>query len=58
MAGTSELPIMNIINIIVKNKITTHKNLIKMRQMTLNDCKFDIKKSLDTLLHLYISQGY
>ena len=34
-----------------KNKITTQKNLIDMKQMTLNDPKFDIKKSLDTLLY-------
>ena len=27
----------------------TLKNLIEMRQMTLNDTKFDIKKTLDTL---------
>ena len=32
-----------------KNKITTLENLIEMWQMTLNDPKFDIKKSLDTL---------
>ena len=35
-----------------KNKITTPENLIEMWQMTLNDPKFDIKKSLDTLLCL------
>ena len=29
----------------LKNKITTLKNLIEMRQLTLNDPKFDIKKS-------------
>ena len=34
-----------------KNKITTQKNLIDMKQMTLNDPKFDIKKSLDNLLY-------
>ena len=33
----------------LKNTITTLKNLIKMREMTLNDPKFDIKKSLDTM---------
>ena len=37
-----ELPIMNIIN--KENKITTLKNLTKMKQMTLNDPKFDNKK--------------
>ena len=49
MAWRSELPMMNIINTTLKNKIMTLKNLIEMRQMTLNDPKFDIKKSLDTL---------
>ena len=33
----------------LKNKIKTLKNLIGMRQMTLSDPKFDIKKSLETL---------
>ena len=33
----------------LKNKIATLKNLIEMKQMTLNDTKFVIKKSLDTL---------
>ena len=33
----------------LKNKIKNLKNLIEMRQMTLNDPKFDIKKSLDSL---------
>ena len=37
----------------MKNKITTLKNLIEMRQMTLNDLKFDIKKSLDNLCKLF-----
>ena len=32
-----------------RNKTTTLKNLIEIWQMTLNDPKFDIKKSLDTL---------
>ena len=36
-------------NITLKNNITTLKNLIEMWQMTLNDRKFDIKKSLDSL---------
>ena len=40
---------MNIINMTLKNKIGTLKNLIEMRQMTLNDPNFDIKKSSDTL---------
>ena len=47
----SELPKKNIINMTLKNKITTLKNVIEMRQMTLNDPKFDIKKSLDTLVN-------
>ena len=33
----------------LKNKIITLKNLIEMWQMTRNDPKFYIKKSLDTL---------
>ena len=48
-AWRSELPMMNIINMTLKNKITTLKNLTEMRQMTLNVPKFDIKKSLDNL---------
>ena len=50
MACRSELPTRNIINETLKNKITTLKNFIEMKQMTLNDPKFDIKKSLNTLL--------
>ena len=42
MAWRSELPMMNIINMTLKN---TTKSLIKMKQMTLNDPKFDIKKT-------------
>ena len=38
------------INMTLKNKMRTLKNLIEIRQMTLNDPKFDIKKPLDTLL--------
>ena len=34
----------------LKNKIIILKNQIEMKQMTLNDPKFDIKKSLDTLI--------
>ena len=44
---------MNIINITLKNKVMTLKNLIEMRQITLNDSKFDIKKLLGTLLMLH-----
>ena len=51
IAWRSDLPMMCIINMTPKNKITTQKNLIDMKQMTLNDPKFDIKKSLDTLLY-------
>ena len=43
---------MSIKNMTLKNKITTLKNLIEMKQMTLNDPKFDIKKLLDTLNYL------
>ena len=43
------LPMMNIVNVTLKNKIMTLKKFIEMRQMTLNDPKFDIKKSRDTL---------
>ena len=46
MGWCSELSIVNIINIM------TLKNLIEIIQLTLNDPKFDIKKSLDTLLCL------
>ena len=49
MACRSELPTRNIINMIMKNKIITLTNLIEMKQMTPNDPKFDIKKSLGTL---------
>ena len=34
----------------LKNKIMILKNQIEMKQMTLNDPKFDIKKSLDALI--------
>ena len=50
MAWRPELQMVNIINMTLKSKITTQKNLIEMRPMTLNYPKFDIKKSLDTLL--------
>ena len=45
----SKLPIINIGKMTLKSKITTLKNFIEMRHMTLNNPKFDIKKSLDTL---------
>ena len=35
---------MNVINISLKNKTANLKNLTEMRQMTLNDTKFDTKK--------------
>ena len=44
------LPMMNIVNVTLKNKIMTLKKFIEMRQMTLNYPKFDIKKSRDTLV--------
>ena len=37
----------------LKNKFMTLKNLIEMRQITLNDPKFDIKKLLGILINLY-----
>ena len=40
------------INMTLKSKIATLKNLIEMWQMNLNDPKFDIRKSLDTLVLL------
>ena len=43
---------ISIKNMTLKNKITTLKNLIEMKQITLNDPKFDIKKLLDTLTYL------
>ena len=51
----SELPMMNIIQITLKNKITTLKNLIEVREITLNDPKFGINKSLDTLLYDWLN---
>ena len=39
----------------VENKITTLKNLIEMREITLNDPKFGINKSLDTFLHDWLN---
>ena len=36
----------------------TLKNQIEMRQMTLNDPKFDIKKSLDTLKKEFVKHFY
>ena len=41
MARRSELPMRNIINMNLKYKIMTLKNLIEMRQMSLNDPKTD-----------------
>ena len=46
MVWRSELPMMNIINMTLKNKSITLKNLIEMRYITLNDLKFDIKKNI------------
>ena len=48
MACRSELPIMNFINMTLKKRVLTLKNL--MREKGLNDIKFNIKKSLDTLI--------
>ena len=41
---------VNIVHMTLKKKIMTLKNLVKMRQMTLIDPKFNLPKSLDTLL--------
>ena len=49
MARRSELLTMNIINMTLRNTIMTLKNFIEMKQITVNNPKFDIKKSLDTL---------
>ena len=46
VSQSSELAMMNIINMTLKNNITTLKNLIGMRQMTLNDPKFHAKTSI------------
>ena len=43
MTWRSELPVINIINMTLKNKITTFNNLIETRKTTLNDPRFDIK---------------
>ena len=40
---------MNIVNMTLKKKITTLKNLDQMRQMTLKEPKLDVEKSLDIL---------
>ena len=44
--------LMNVVNMTLNKKITTLKNLIGMRQMTLNDPKFDLKISLNTQRYL------
>ena len=49
MAWRSKLPMIDTKNMTLKSKIMTLKNLTEKRQMTLNDPKPDIKKSLDTL---------
>ena len=58
MTCKSELPMMDINKHDPKNKIMTLKNQIEMRQMTLNDPKFDIKKSLDTLKKEFVEHFY
>ena len=50
-AWRSKLPMMNIVNMTLKNKIATLNNFMEMRHMTLNDPKLDIKRSLDTLVY-------
>ena len=47
MAWRSELPMMSIINITPKNKITTLKNHIEMSEMTQNDPKFDFNSDVN-----------
>ena len=64
MVWRSELLMRNIINMTLKNKITIEKKINEMRQVTLDDPKFDSKKSLDCLvfsficstLHVYLMQ--
>ena len=50
----SELPMMNIINMTVKYKIATLKNLTEMRQMILRDPEFSNKKCNYTYIYIYI----
>ena len=45
---------INIVNMTLKNKITTLKNLIEMNQMTVNNPKFDVKKLLDSLIKFFV----
>ena len=51
VSQSSELAMMNIINMTLKNNITTLKNFIGMRQMTLNDPKFHAKTSIVHGMH-------
>ena len=48
----SELSVIDIKNLTLKNKIMTLKNLTEMKQMTLNDPNFNIKKLRDNLENL------
>ena len=50
----SESPMINIVNMTLKNKITTLKNLIEMNLMTVNNPKFDVKKLLDSLIKFFV----
>ena len=50
----SESSMINIVNMTLKNKITTLKNLIEMNQMTVNNPKFDVKKLLDSLIKFFV----
>ena len=50
----SESPMINIVNMTLKNKITTLKNLIEMNQMTVTNPKFDVKKLLDSLIKFFV----
>ena len=40
---------MSIVNMTLKEEVTTLKYVIEMSEMTLNDSKFDLKSLLDTL---------
>ena len=48
MTWTLEFPVMNVVNMTLKKKVTPLKNVIGTSQMNLNDPKFYFKNSLDT----------
>ena len=47
---------MSVVKQVPEKKITTLKNLIEMREITLHGPKFDLKISLDTMLQLTMLQ--